>query len=73
MRGEKVVLDADLAELYGVEPRALNQAVTRNPERFPEDFVFRLTKAELDEWRSQLVMSNPAAKMGRRGPSQSTA
>jgi hypothetical protein len=56
IRGEKVMLDADLAELYGVETKALNQAVKRNPERFPEDFMFRLTQAEAEELnRSQIV------------------
>jgi hypothetical protein len=49
IRGQKAMLDADLAELYGVETRALNQAVKRNPERFPEDFMFQLTKAEKTE------------------------
>ena len=43
IRGQKVMLDADLAELYGVEIRALNQAVKRNADRFPEDFMFQLT------------------------------
>ena len=49
IRGQKVMLDADLVELYGVETRALNQAVKRNAERFPPDFMFRLTSAEKDE------------------------
>jgi len=49
IRGERVILDADLAELYGVETRALNQAVKRNIDRFPSDFMFRLTKAEKGE------------------------
>ena len=44
LRGQKVMLDFDLAELYGVPTKALNQAVTRNSERFPEDFMFRLGK-----------------------------
>jgi hypothetical protein len=44
VRGEQVMLDSDLAKLYGVETRTLNQAVTRNPDRFPERFCFRLTK-----------------------------
>jgi len=44
-RGQKVIVDADLAELYGVTTKALNQAVTRNDQRFPPDFMFRLTKA----------------------------
>ncbi len=46
IRGQKVMLDRDLAEMYGVETRALNQAVKRNGERFPEDFMFQLTNEE---------------------------
>ena len=53
IRGEKVLLDADLAALYGVEARALNQAVARNRRRFPDDFMFQLTKKEFDRLRSQ--------------------
>ena len=69
IRGHKVLLDADLAELYGVETRVLNQAVKRNLARFPADFMFQLTKAELEDWRSQFVTSNPDAKMSlRRAP-----
>ena len=49
IRGEKVILDADLAEAYGVTTKALNQAVRRHAERFPADFMFRLTKEEKDE------------------------
>lgn len=49
IRGERVILDADLAELYGVPTKALNQAVKRNRRRFPRDFMFRLTKSEKDE------------------------
>ena len=52
IRGEKVLLDSDLAALYGVEARALNQAVKRNSERFPEDFMFRLTPEEAEAVRS---------------------
>ena len=66
IRGHKVMLDSDLAALYGVETRALIQAVNRNMTRFPGDFMFQLNKAELENWRSQIVMSNPAAKMGLR-------
>jgi hypothetical protein len=56
IRGQKVMLDFDLADLYGVETRILNQAVKRNIERFPEDFMFRLTEAE---WmRSQIVTAS---------------
>ena len=58
IRGVQVMLDRDLAKLYGVETRALNQAVKRNKERFPNDFVFQLTKAELKDWVSQIVISN---------------
>jgi hypothetical protein len=56
VRGKKVMLDADLAELYGVETRALNQAVSRNTERFPEDFMFTLTLEEAKASRSQNVI-----------------
>ena len=59
LRSHKVMLDSDLAELYGVEARALNQAVKRNAERFPEDFMFRLTQEESAALRSQSVISNP--------------
>ncbi len=67
IRGAKVLLDRDLAELYGVETRVLKQAVRRNIKRFPEDFMFQLTKEELTNWRSQNVMSK-ADKMGLRYP-----
>ena len=60
------MLDFDLAELYGVETRALKQAIRRNIDRFPEDFMFELSKEELENWRSQFVMSNPLNKMGLR-------
>ena len=65
IRGKKVMLDRDLAGLYGVDTRALNQAVRRNRNRFPEDFMFQLTKEEMDNWKSQIVISN-AEKMGLR-------
>ena len=68
VRGFKVILDVDLAALYGVETRVLNQAVRRNLERFPADFRFQLSTAEFEDWRSQVVMSNPGAKMGLRRP-----
>lgn len=51
---------------YGVETRVLVQAVKRNRNRFPADFMLQLSKSELENWRSQIVMSNPAAKMGLR-------
>jgi hypothetical protein len=68
IRGHKVLLDQDLAQLYGVETRAFNQAVKRNIERFPDDFMFQLTKEELENWRSHFVTSNPNAKMALRRP-----
>lgn len=68
IRGQKVMLDRDLAEMYGVETRALNQAVKRNIDRFPEDFMFQITDEELENWKSQIVISN-SIKMGlRRNP-----
>jgi len=69
IRQQKILLDADLAQLYGVETRALVQAVKRNIERFPDDFMFKLNNQEFAQWRSQFVMSNSGAKMGlRRAP-----
>jgi len=65
LRGHKVLLDADLATLYGVETRVLVQAVKRNVERFPEDFMFQLDGEELEVLRSQFVISN-AGRGGRR-------
>ena len=58
IRGEKVLLDADLAELYGVATKVLNQAVKRNVERFPADFMFQLTAGEWANLRSQSVTSS---------------
>lgn len=58
IRGEQVMLDSDLAMLYGVETRTLNQAVKRNIKRFPEDFMFQLTKEEANHSRSQIVILN---------------
>ncbi|MBI5138389.1 MAG: ORF6N domain-containing protein [Candidatus Vogelbacteria bacterium] len=55
LRGRKVMLDRDLAELYGVETKALNQAVSRNKERFPADFMFQLSRTESESLRSQIV------------------
>ena len=57
IRGKQVILDRDLARLYGVETKVLNQAVKRNIERFPEDFMFQLTKEEFENWKSQFVTS----------------
>lgn len=55
IRGQRVMLDSDLAELYGVATKVLNQAVRRNIRRFPDDFMFRLTEEEADSLRSQIV------------------
>ncbi len=68
MRGRKVILDSDLAELYGVEVKRLNQQVKRNSERFPSDFVFRVTANDL---RLQIATSNARAKSS--GKSQTSA
>ncbi len=57
-RNTQVMLDRDLAEMYRVETRVLNQAVKRNLERFPEEFRFQLKESEFEEWKSQIVMSN---------------
>ena len=65
IRGQKVMIDVDLAELYGVPTRQLNQQVTRNKKRFPADFMFRLTKEEAEFLRSQIVISN-TGRGGRR-------
>ena len=68
IRGQKVMLDRDLAEMYGVLTKVLNQAVKRNPDRFPEDFMFQLTNEETQNWKSQIVTTN-SIKMGvRRNP-----
>ncbi len=67
IRGQKVLLDRDLAKLYGVLTKALKQAVRRNPCRFPADFMFELDETELVEWRSQFVTSR-ADRMGLRYP-----
>jgi hypothetical protein len=67
VRGQRVMLDRDLAELYNVETRALNQAVRRNIDRFPEDFMFVMTDDEMNAWKSQIVMSN-SIRMGMRRP-----
>ena len=55
IRGQKVMLDRDLAEMYGVEVKRLNEAVKRNASRFPEDFMFQLSKDEYDSLRSQIA------------------
>lgn len=74
LRGEQVILDSDLAHLYGVETKVFNQAVKRNARRFPERFRFRLTEEEFDLLRSQSVTSESTAAEGTsRMPSRSRA
>jgi phage regulator Rha-like protein len=65
IRGQKVMLDADLAELYGVETGQLNRAVKRNPSRFPDDLMFQLTAEEAERLRCQIGISN-RGRGGRR-------
>lgn len=66
VRGQRVMMDRDLAALYGVSTKALNQAVGRNLDRFPGDFMFKLSPVETRNWRSQIVTSNLGVKMGLR-------
>lgn len=65
IRGKQVMLDRDLAKLYNVETRIINQSVKRNAQRFPEEFCFQLTSGEFEKWKSQIVMSN-SDKIGLR-------
>lgn len=58
IRGVQVMIDRDIAELYGVETRRLNEQVKRNIERFPEEFMFQLNEEEFENWKSQIVISN---------------
>ncbi len=67
LRGQKVMLDRDLAALYGVETKALKRAVKRNATRFPDDFMFVMTQEELTDWRHQFGTSN-SERMGLRYP-----
>ena len=57
IRNENVMLDSDLAELYGIETRRLNEQVKRNIQRFPEDFMFQLTETEFENLKSQIATS----------------
>lgn len=67
IRGQKVMLDEDLADLYGVETKALNRAVRRNLDRFPEDFMFQLTAEEFANLRYQSGTSNVRSHAGTSG------
>jgi hypothetical protein len=66
VRGQKIMLDRDLALLYDVPTKVLKQAVKRNKSRFPSDFMFKMTSDEFRNWRSQFVTSNFSLKMGLR-------
>jgi hypothetical protein len=68
IRGQRVILDADLARLYGTTTMAFNQAVRRNLKRFPPDFVFRVSHEEYADLISQTVISKPGGRGGRRKP-----
>ena len=65
IRGQKVMIDRDLAILYDVETKRLKEAVRRNQERFPSDFMFEMTDSEFQDWRTQIASSN-SDKMGLR-------
>lgn len=68
LRGRSVMVDRDLAALYGVSTGRLNEQVKRNIKRFPDDFMFQLTRRELKIWRSQIATSNSIRKGLRRAP-----
>ncbi|KAA1241013.1 ORF6N domain-containing protein [Aquimarina sp. RZ0] len=68
IRDQKVMLDRDLAELYGVETKRLKEAVRRNKERFPEDFMFEMTKEEFQNWRTQFATSKSDQRGLRYAP-----
>ncbi|MGD2279218.1 MAG: ORF6N domain-containing protein [Candidatus Omnitrophota bacterium] len=68
IRGQKVMMDRDLAVLYKVETKYLKRQVRRNIDRFPSDFMFQLSKREFEDWRCQFGTSNSADKMGLRYP-----
>ena len=65
IRGKQVMLDVDLARLYGVETKRLNEQVKRNIERFPEDFMFQLTREEAESSRSQFATLNEDSELSR--------
>ncbi|MEA2048095.1 MAG: ORF6N domain-containing protein [Campylobacterota bacterium] len=68
LRGKQVMLDRDLAELYHVETRRLNEQVKRNIDRFPDDFMFQLNEIELKDWKSQFATSNKEIMGMRKAP-----
>ena len=68
IRGRRVMLDRDLARIYGVSTGRLNEQVKRNKARFPDDFMIHLTQSEMEDWKSRFATSNPEVKMGLRKP-----
>ncbi len=64
VRGQKIMIDRDLAELYGVETKRLKEAVRRNISRIPEDFMFEMTKDEFSIWKTQFATSNSFRRAG---------
>ena len=68
LRGERIMLDFDLAELYEVETRIMNQSVKRNLDRFPRDFMFRVTSLEWETMSSQFVMTSPLKRLKKALP-----
>lgn len=68
LRGQKVMIDRDLSELYGIETKRLKESVRRNMERFPNDFMFEMNSEEFENWRSQFASSNFSDRMGLRHP-----
>ena len=68
IRGQQVIIDRDLAVLYNVETRRLNEQVKRNAGRFPEDFMFQLSKEEFEDWKSQFATSNSVVMGARKRP-----
>ncbi len=68
LRGKKIMIDRDLAELYGVSTKSLNQAVKRNIDRFPDDFMFQFQKEETNWWKSQFVTSKSVQRGVRKMP-----
>jgi len=68
IRNQKVMIDRDLAELYGLETKRLKEAVRRNLSRFPDDFMFELSKEEFNNWRSQIATSNSDKRGLRYAP-----
>ena len=70
VRGARVILDSDLAKIYGVPTFRFNEAIKRNRHRFPADFMFQLTREEFNSLKSQIAMSKPVAVVGVLSPTR---